>query len=160
MSCSHTWLFEDEEWTHILWMKVKGTTTFLASSSSRITLSKAQSGNITQGPVLCSLTWLLEEKERTHLLWMRVKGATSLLASSLSGKTLSKAQSGIMTQWPVLCSFTWLYEKKGVKVVPALRRTVPLKPKRATKKPRMGDYVQKKGLDEGFNLLLVAAIFL
>ena len=38
--------------------------------------------------------------------------------------------------------------------------TGPLKPKVAPKNPYMGDYMQKKDLDEGFNLVYVATIFI
>ena len=38
--------------------------------------------------------------------------------------------------------------------------TALLKPKYVPKNPRMGDYVQKKGLGQGFNLIYVSAICL
>ena len=38
--------------------------------------------------------------------------------------------------------------------------TGPLKLKVASKNPWIGDYMQKKGLDEGFNLVYVATIFI
>ena len=41
-----------------------------------------------------------------------------------------------------------------------LSDTGPLKPHVASKNPWMGDYKQKKGFDEGFNLVYVATIFI
>ena len=38
--------------------------------------------------------------------------------------------------------------------------TGPLKPKYARKNRLIGNYVHKKGLDEGFNFIYVATIFL
>ena len=38
--------------------------------------------------------------------------------------------------------------------------TGPLKPNVASKNPWMGDYMQEKGLDEGFDLVYVAPIFI
>ena len=38
--------------------------------------------------------------------------------------------------------------------------TGSLKPKVASKNPRMGDYVQKKGFGKGFYLIYMATIFL
>ena len=38
--------------------------------------------------------------------------------------------------------------------------TGPLKPNVASKNPWMGEYMQKKGLDKGFNLVYVATIFI
>ena len=68
---------------------------------------------------------------------------------------------GVAHKSPAWCLVKILQPTSNIRLTgPGTLITGPFKPNVALKKPRMGDYMQNKVLDEGFNLVYVVTIFI